>query len=149
MKRRATRQRQAVFLRVVRGGFEPAAPVYASMLRERKFKVGDLVRAELTQPRNPGHHRAVFQLLRIIADNTDTTVDALLTILKIKLGRVQAIIDSATGKTYYIPESIDFESMDQGEFAAFHRDLCRVVSRDYLPHLKPDQVALVADLMTE
>lgn len=149
MKARAKRQRDAIFLRVVKGGFEPASDFYADLLRARKYRVGDVLRAELTKPRNPRHHRLVFGLLAKVADQLGITTDALLVLVKIRLGMVQPIIDSATGKTYYVPESVDFENMDQGQFATFHRDLCRLIATTWLPHMTADQVAAIDGMMAE
>lgn len=149
MKARSKRQRDAIFLRVVKGGFEPASAFYADLLRARKFKVGDVVRAELTKPRNPRHHRLVFGLLGKVGEQLGITTDALLVLVKIRMGMVQPIIDSATGRTYYVPESVDFESMDEGAFTVFHRDLCRLIANTWLPHMTPDQVAAIDGMMTE
>jgi hypothetical protein len=146
---KAKRKREPIYLRVVKGGFEPAAAYYAEQLRARKFKVGDLVRAELVKPRNPRHHRLVFGLLSKVAEHLDTTTDALLVLVKIRMGLVETIIDSATGRTYYVPASVDFENMDQGAFAVFHRDLSRLIARTWLPEFTPDQVAALGEMMDE
>lgn len=148
---RAKVKREPVFLRVVKGGFEPASEHYAAMLRAKGFRVGDLVRAELTKPRNPRHHRLVFATLQRVLDNLDTamTVEQLLTILKIKLGRAVPYVDSGTGRTYWVPESLAFDAMDESEFSVFHRDMCRVIARDYFPSWTPEQVAELAEMMEE
>lgn len=148
---RAKVKREPVFLRVVKGGFEPASEHYAAMLRAKGFRRGDLVRAELTKPRNPRHHRLVFATLQRVLDNLDTamTVEQLLTILKIKLGRAVPYVDSGTGRTYWVPESLAFDAMDESEFSVFHRDLCRVIVRDYFPNWTPEQVAELAEMMEE
>lgn len=149
---RSKPRREPLYLRVTPvGTFEPASALYAQMLRERKFHVGDLVRAEMTKPRYPRHHRLVFATLRKVAENLDSGITEyqLLNILKIKMGRVETLIDSGTGRVYYIPESIAFDAMDEGAFSVFHRDLCRVIARDYLPGMSPEAVAELADMMEE
>lgn len=151
-KARAKRRREPVCLRVTPDGkLEPASAYYAAELRARRLRVGDLVHAELTKPRNPKHHRLVFALLKRILDNQDglQTIPQLLTVLKIKLGWVETIVDAATGRAYYVPESIAFASMDQGEFSVFWRDLCRLVARDYFPGMDPEQVAELAEMMED
>jgi hypothetical protein len=77
------------------------------------------------------------------------THEALLTILKIKTGRAVPFIDSSNGRTFWVPESISFESMDEGEFQIVHRDFCRVIARDYLPGMTPEQVASLSEMMEE
>lgn len=150
--KRATRKREPIYLRVTeRGMFEPASAHYATMCRARKFRVGDLLRAELTKPRYPKHHRLVMALLQKVLDNQEglQTLPQLLTIVKIKLGRVETFVDAASGKVYYVPESIAFDAMDQGAFSEFWRDLCQLVRRDYFPHLDDDQVAELAEMLED
>lgn len=149
---RAKTRREPLYLRFTpHGTFEPASALYAQMLRERKFRVGDLVRAELTKPRYPKHHRLVFATLRKVVENLDSGITEyqLLSILKIKMGRVETMVDSGTGKVYYIPESIAFDAMDEGAFSVFHRDLCRIISRDYLHGMTPEAVAELAEMMSD
>lgn len=150
--KRAARKREPVCLRVTPDGMlAPASAYYAAELRARRLRVGDLVHAELTKPRNPKHHRLVFALLKKVLDNQDglQTIDQLLTIIKIKLGRVDTVVDAASGRAYYVPQSIAFASMDQGEFEILWRDLCRLVARDYFPGMSPEQVAELADMMDD
>lgn len=149
---RAKRRREPVYLRVTpQGTFEPASALYSSMLRDKKFRVGDVVRAELTRPRYPKHHRLVMGLLQRVLENMDglQTIEQLLSVIKVKLGRAQPLIDTATGRTYWQLESIAFDAMDQGEFEVFWRDLCRLVSRDYFPGMPPERVAELAEMMEE
>jgi hypothetical protein len=149
---RAKPRKEPLYLRVTpQGTFEPASQLYRQMLRAKKYRVGDLVRAELSKPRYPKHHRLVFATLRKVVDNLDTpmTEYQLLSILKIKMGRVETFIDSASGKVYYIPESIAFDAMEQGAFSEFHRDLCRIITRDYLPGMSEAQVAELANMLED
>jgi hypothetical protein len=148
---RVKRRREPIYLRVVKGGFEPSSDYYAKMLRTKGLKVGDLVRAELTKPRNPRHHALVMSLLHRVLQNQDglLTIDQLLTVLKIKLGRCAPYIDAASGKTYFVVESIAFDAMDQGEFETFWKDLCNVIARDYFPGMAPDLVGEMASMMAE
>lgn len=151
-KVRATRRREPIALRVTADGrFEPASAYYAAMCRARKFRVGDLLHGDLTKPRNPRHHRLVMALLGKVLDNLAglETIEQLLTIIKIKLGRVDTLVDSMSARVYYVPQSIAFASMDQGEFEVFWRDLCRVVARDYFPDLSEGQVADLAEMMDD
>lgn len=147
---RAKRKREPIYLRVTpQGTFEPASDYYRQMLRAKGYRVGDVVRAELTKPRHPRHHRLVMALLQKVLDNAQglMTMDQLLTVVKIKMGRAVPFTDSATLKVYWVPESIAFDSMDQAEFETFWADLCTLVARDYFPHLTREQVAELAEMM--
>lgn len=149
---RAKPRKEPLYLRVTPSGtFEPASELYRQMLRAKRYRVGDMVRADLSKPRYPKHHRLVFATLRRVADNIDSgmTEYQLLNILKIKMGRVDTLVDSATGRVYYIPESIAFDAMEEGEFSVFHRDMCRVIARDYLPGMSQSQVAELAEMMDD
>lgn len=150
--KRAARKKEPVCLRVTAAGaLEPASAYYSAELRSRRLRVGDLVHADLTKPRNPRHHRLVFALLQKVLENMDglQTIEQLLTIIKIKLGRVDTLVDASSGKAYYVPQSIAFASMDQTEFSVLWRDLCRLVARDYFPGMDPDQVAELAEMMDD
>lgn len=149
---RAKRRKEPVCLRVTAAGtLEPASAYYSAELRSRRLRVGDLVHAELTKPRHPKHHRLVFALLQKVLENQDglQTIEQLLTVVKIKLGRVETLVDAATGRAYYVPQSIAFASMDQSDFSVFWRDLCRVVARDYFPGMTPERVAELAEMMED
>lgn len=149
---RAKTRREPLYLRVTpQGTFEPASQLYRQKLRAKKYRVGDLVRADLTKPRYAKHHRLVFATLRKVVDNIDAdmTEHQLLNILKIKMGRVETFIDSSNGKVYYIPESIAFDAMEQGDFSEFHKEMCRVITRDFLPGMSEAQVAELANMMDD
>lgn len=143
------RKREPIYMRVEKGRLEPASAYYAELLRARKFRVGDVVRVEVTKPRNPRHHRLVFGLLHQVAEQLDMTTDNLLILVKIRMGLVDTIIDASNGRTHYVPRSVDFENMDQGEFAVFHRDLSRLIARTWLPGFTPEQVAALGEMMDE
>lgn len=152
VQRRASRKPEPITLRVTDDGrFEPASPYYAAQLRARKIRRGDLVHAVLTKPRNPRHHNLVMAALAKVLENQDglQTMDQLLTILKIKMGLVDTIVDASSGKVFYVPQSIAFASMDQSAFAEFWRDLCRVLERDYLPGFTPEAIEELADMMED
>lgn len=145
------RKREPIYMRVEKGRLEPASAYYAELLRARKFSIGDVVRVEVTKPRNPRHHRLVFGLLHKVAERLEMTTDALLTLVKIRMGLVDTIVEMEGDRvrTYYVPQSVDFENMDQGAFAIFHRDLSRLIARTWLPNFTPEQVAALGEMMDE
>jgi hypothetical protein len=148
---RAKRKKDPIYLRVVKGGFEPASGLYAGMLRSKGYRVGDLVRAELYMPRHGKHHRLVMVTLQKVLDNLDSpmTMEQFLKVVKIKTGLVETLIDSGTGMVYYIPQSIAFDEMEEGDFSAWHKLLCRVIARDYLPGMSPEAVAEIGNMLEE
>lgn len=146
---RVKRRPEPIYLRVVKGALQPDSQQDAELLRARGYHIGDVLRAELKKPRNPRFHKLVMALLQLVLDNQEglQTIDQLLTVVKIKLGRAQPFIDSAKGKTYWVPESISFDAMDDGQFAEFWKDLCTLVANDYLPDMTREQVAQAAEMM--
>ena len=98
----------------------------------QKIPPGQELIVEIKQPRNPNHHRLFFALLNITQHQTDDfpSTDMLLTWLKIKLGHVDVMIWDE-GKTYYVPKSISFASMDQDSFREFFDRALDVIVQRY------------------
>lgn len=93
------------------------------------------VMATVKTPRNPKHHRLLFAALKFVVAHADTfqdTENALLA-LKIACGLVDTYIDADTGKTFFIPRSIAFESMDQLEFNNFFDRAVYVITSRWMP----------------
>lgn len=146
---RSKPRKEPAYLRVVKGGFEPASAYYAEMLRNKGIKIGDVVRVEMTKPRYPRHHRLVMAALQKVLDNQEglLTMNQLLTVVKIKMGYAEPFVDAVAGKTYWVPQSIAFDAMDQSEFEVFWKDLCKLIARDYFHGMTDAQVAQLADMM--
>lgn len=69
-----SREEQLRFLVRSVGGEQVLAPsdgITAGRLRERGYRVGDIVMATIRKPRHPGHHRKAHALGRFCADNLD------------------------------------------------------------------------------
>lgn len=149
LPQRVRRRKDPIFLRVVKGALQPASTHDQALLRTRKYHVGDVLKAELTKPRHPKHHKLVMALLQLVLSSQETlqTIDQLLTVLKIKLGRAQPFTDDADGKVYWVLESISYEAMDQGEFSVFWDDLRALVARDYLHGMTPEQIDEACEMM--
>lgn len=149
LPQRARRRKEPIFLRVVKGALVPASGRDEQALRARKYSIGDVLSADLAKPRNPKHHKLVMSLLQLVLDSQEglQTIDQLLTIVKIKMGRATAYVDAASSKTYWVVESISFASMDQGAFEIFWEDLKNLVTKDYLPGMTNDQLEAAIDRM--
>lgn len=87
----------------------------------KRIAVGELVRCEITKPRNLMHHKKFFALINVVWEATGTwkTPTAVLLELKDTLGYVDRQILS-TGRTLDIPRSISFAKMDQLAFDDFY-----------------------------
>lgn len=85
--------------------------------------------------RNPRHHRLLFAMLNLVVQRTnkfDGTDEALIA-LKIACGLVDPYIDAESGKTFFVPRSIAFESMAQDEFSAFFDRAVHVATTRWFP----------------
>jgi len=100
----------------------------------RKIKNGSLVQVEIKQPRNVQHHRKYWALVSLVAENTDRYPDAetVHEAIKVAVG-LRTEITMPDGAKAYVPGSIAFNKMDQGEFNAFYDRVCDAVAKHFLP----------------
>lgn len=105
----------------------PACRDAEEWLSKTKLHQGVLI--EPRRPRNIQHHRKLFALLNLAADNWPeaTTVEALLGAIKIATGHCE-IIKTQTG-AWKIPKSINFESVDQDQFEPFYEQAIQIISK--------------------
>jgi hypothetical protein len=152
----ATKRRPEKFpLRVMKGGFAPADQSAASRLRERGYRIGDLVFVEVKKPRNPRFHRLAHAFGRLVAENIEAFegMDAHKTLKRLQMeagigcDEIAYRIPGYGMVTQRIPQSLSFESMDQGEFKEVFRGLCRHVAAEYWRGLDEDQIAEMAMTM--
>ena len=96
-------------------GFVPYDEYDADQLES--VKVGEVICAEVSQPRNPKFHRLAFGMLWKLYQNQDrfTDFDKLRAYLQIKAGIVDMIMP-VDGKPYYVVKSLAWDKMDEMEF---------------------------------
>lgn len=104
------------------------------------FKPGTFLRMEWSRPRNGKHHRKLFALLTLVAENSETydTTEKALVAIKLVVGHYEPFIDPKTGELLQMPKSIAYDAMDQDEFDKFYSAAIDGVLRYILPHI--DQV---------
>lgn len=91
------------------------------------WKVGDVLRAEVTKPRNGGLHRKAFVLLGKVWPHTDyPNKDALRKAMTIGAGFTEELIDPMTGAVHWAPKSWEFNQMDELEFEDLYSRLIDV-----------------------
>ncbi len=118
---------RAVLIKTPKGlrGSTPADHEAYSKLKRRieRMTPGTWFRMEWAVPRNGQHHRKLFALLALVADNSeiyDTTEKALVAV-KLVSGYADPVIDPRTGELTQVPRSIAYDSMDQDEFEQFYQ----------------------------
>lgn len=142
-------------LRLIKGGFAPADRMSATRLRERGYRVGDIVFAEFRKPRNPRFWGLAHVFGQMLADNIESFegLDAhkVLKRLQIEAGvgcEITEIYVPGLGKVEHrTPRSLSFESMDEGEFREVMRGFSRHVAATYWPELTPGEIEQMAEVM--
>tara|TARA_R110000824_G_scaffold61802_2_gene163997 strand:+ start:459 stop:956 length:498 start_codon:yes stop_codon:yes gene_type:complete len=119
----------------------------------KKTKLDQGVLIDPRRPRNIQHHRKLFALLNLAVDNwpTETTTDALLSVIKIQTGHTEAVMVRASmlerfapafwkliparlkqilpaAIEVHVPKSINFESMGQDEFNPFYEKAIQLIA---------------------
>jgi len=144
-------------LRVTKGALVPADGFTAARLKERKYKINDVVFAELKKPRNPKFHRLAHQLGALVSQNIEsfsgTAAHNVLKRLQLETNigcdEVAYLSDGYGFITQRIPLSLSFESMDEGEFHEVLKGMCRHIADKYWPTLDSEEIASMAELMVD
>ena len=73
MSQQAARKRkpEPVYLRVIQGGLVPADGYAQTQLRNKKFKIGDVVRCDVRKLRNPRFNRLVHRIGQLCVKNLE------------------------------------------------------------------------------
>jgi len=100
-----------------------------------RTKLGQTVEIKGRRPRNPAHHRKMFALLSIVADNCEqfTDADDVLLGVKATLGHGRWLKPAGASREIFAPDSIDFAAMGQAEFEAFYDGAVASIRRWWLP----------------
>jgi hypothetical protein len=114
-------------------GWEPLSQAARDF--HSKTKLGQVVEVKARRPRNPQHHRKMFALLNIVADNCEDfqDTDDALTAVKAAMGYGRWIKPAGATREIFIPDSIAFDAMSQGEFEPFYDGAIAAVRRWWLP----------------
>ncbi|WP_272962311.1 hypothetical protein [Alcanivorax jadensis] len=129
----------------------------ARRMREKGYRVGDLLAAQVTKPRSPGYHAYAHRLGQMVADNIEgfegMQAHKVLKRLQLESGvecESAAIKVPGLGMVEHrIPKSMAFESMDDGAFREMIMALCQHLVREYWPSETPEHVAELARALPE
>lgn len=151
------RRRERLALRVVKGCLIPADTATQSRMREKGYKIGDLVFAEITKPRNPGFHRLVHRIGTLCAQNIESFsgMDAHKVLKRLQweanIGceEIGVQVPGVGLAMMRWPLSLGYESMEEGEFHEVSRQFCRHIAATYWKTLTEDQIAEMAESMVQ
>ena len=154
---RKAHKREPVNLRVIKGGFEPADRYAESQLRNKKLKIGDVVRCDVRKLRNQKFNRLVHRIGQLVAANIEafSGLDAHTCIKRLQIeGRIACdeigIMVQGYGMVIqFIPRSMSFESMDEAEYHDCAKRICRLIAERYWPNLEPLQIEEMAGAMVD
>ena len=152
---KAKRRPEKFALRIIKGGFAPADNSTASRLREKGYRIDDIVFAEIKKPRNPKFHRLAHALGKIVAENIEQFegMEAHKVLKRIQMEANLGCDEIAYQVPGYgmllqrIPMSLSFESMDEGEFNEVIKGMCRHIASTYWPGMNEEEIASMAELM--
>lgn len=107
----------------------------ASAELAKRFIFQEVYRAEIVKPRSLKSLGRYWVLVQMILDNSDmfSSKRQLHDYLKIRAGHCTHIVALSTGETYAVADSIDFDTIDEGEFQEVWRRITDVVIADILP----------------
>lgn len=118
-------------------------------------KPGDTLRFSYKLPRSPEHHRALFAQLSSLLNLQEqfTELKELRLWATVGAGHCR-FVPGPTGVMVPIPESIDFESLDEAEFTEFHRRFVDFLRSPRLaaflwPHLPDEARRQMVELVLE
>lgn len=139
-------------MRVIQGGLAPADAYTNAMLRERKYSTGDIVAITINKCRHPGFHRLAHRIGGLCAANIDafSGMDAHQVLKRLQIEadigceHIMLKIPGLGAVEQRIPQSLSFDSMDEGEFREIVRAFCRHISMHYWPSLEAEQIEEMA-----
>lgn len=151
-------KRERFLMRVTEdGAFVPDDQFVRQRLRQKKYRVGNIVAAELFRARNPGFHRLAHVFGQMVSDHIEgfEHMDAHQVLKRLQVEadvgceHIAMRIPGIGPVDYRVPKSLSFENMDEPEFRQVFQGLCEHVSKAYWPSLTPEQVAEMAETMPE
>jgi hypothetical protein len=129
-----------MLLRKTLGGFSPADDM--SVETAKRFKVGETYRGEIVKPRSRKTLGRYWVLCQMILDNTEMfrSKEQVSDYLKIRTGHSTTITAQSTGEMFHLANSIDFDTLDEAEFADLWQRVCDVVVEDILPGITQSEI---------
>lgn len=150
------RKPERIMFRVERGALVPADKWSLEKLRARNYHTGDIVSCEIRKPRNPQFFRLVHALCGLLIENlepfeTYTSAHDVLKRLQweanLACETLPVMVDGMGVAEIRIPQSLGFESMDEGTFSEFYTGLCRHIVKRYWPSLTIEQIQQMAEMV--
>lgn len=110
----------------------------------KKYKPGETLAADVVKPREHRSLRRYWAMINLVLQNTDQfkSKEQLHQYLKIRAGHCTPIVSKATGEVFYVPESIDYATLDENGFAQVWAKIVNVICEEILPGLDSEVMEL-------
>jgi hypothetical protein len=140
-------------------GFVADSRFDAEELRERGYRQGDLVTAELFKDRNPRFYRLAHMMAKFTRDNTEEfahlTVHATLKLLQLRADveceTTEVVMDLGGFGEHVavarVPRSLNFKDMDDGAFRPVFEGIRDYVARTHYPEWTDLEIDEMEDLL--
>jgi hypothetical protein len=144
-------------MHVIKGGLAPANSYVQGRLRDKGYRIHDEVLVQVSKPRNPKFHRLVHKFGELVAQNIEAFADipAHQVLKRIQIEGNVACDEIALNFpnvgpcVYRVPQSLSFESMDDGEFHEVFHQFSRYIAKTYWQSLAPERIERLAEIMAE
>lgn len=130
---------EVFMMKVGKGCFFPADTYTSYRLRERGYKIDDLIACTFKKLNNPGFHRLVHHIGQLCAENIEAfeNMDSHSVIKRIQweanicCEEVGVMVPGVGLALMRFPKSLAFESMDDGERHDLAKGICRHIAQKY------------------
>jgi hypothetical protein len=141
--------------RVEKGALVPNDDLTVERLRSRNYNTGDVLRATLAKSRNPKFHRLAHALGALIVENVEGfenltahhAIKRLQLEAKVACEQIAIMVPGFGMVAQFIPRSISFDSMDEGEFQETMRALSRHIAATYWRGMNEDEIMRMVEVM--
>lgn len=146
---------KAMLLRTPTGlrGATPEDQAQYSKFRRKleTMKPGKWLRLEWSSPRNGPHHRKMFALMSLVAENSETynTTEKALVAVKLAAGYFEPVPDPRTGEIVPVLHSVSYDAMDQEAFEKFYSAALDGVLQVILPTMPRETAEHLMDMIVE
>lgn len=144
--------KEKIMLRVAKGCLKPADSYSESILRARNYSFNDLIHADLKKLRNPRFNRLLHKIGCLVVENIESFCsykahDALKRLqIEANAGCDELKIwRHGKWELLRIPNSLSFESMDEGEYQEVAKKICHYLHTEYWPSMTPEAIEQLAN----
>lgn len=148
---------EKIMLRVVKGGLQPADNYTNEKLRARGYKMGEIVAAAITKPRNPAFWGLAHRVGTLCANNLDdfTGMESHAALKRLQLeahiecDEIEIRVPGFGRVIQFIPRSLSYESMDEATFDNVMLGISRHIASQYWHGVEPEAILKMAGTMVD